>query len=342
MAEEGSAGAAEGVATEDAVAQVEGLKARLGQANVAIEEANRRALTAGHQASVATQEAEAARRAADEASRTAASSELDGANREMEGLKATYAKAFSDGDGAAIAEAQAKMARLGSRIDRLEENKRTSETRRTAPGAGGTDAGGRVIAPGPAADPREAFIASRTPLTAAWLRQHPQYFTDQRFSAKVRAADMDWEADGNAKDTPEYFAFIERRAGLTQDNSALGGQRGAGGAGGERAAAGTGTSGTAAELTAAGGEGATVRRPPRAGQTRVGVAAPPARDGGTPLSGRGDHGVKRITPEMQAWAKMMYPPTKDNPDGGISPEQYYDEYQKLVDEGEIHDRFGRG
>jgi hypothetical protein len=30
----------------------------------------------------------------------------------------------------------------------------------------------------------------------------------------------------------------------------------------------------------------------------------------------------------------MYP-------GGIDPEAYYDEYKRLVDEGEINDRFGR-
>ena len=44
---------------------------------------------------------------------------------------------------------------------------------------------------------------------------------------------------------------------------------------------------------------------------------------------------------MQQWAKMMYPPTKDNPEGGIDAEQYFDEYTRLKEEGEINDRFGR-
>src|ERR1700674_4743420 len=153
---------------------------------------------------------------------------------------------------------------------------------------------------------------------------------------KSRPADLDLEAEGKAKDTPEYFEHIERRAGLIPDPAVTTRQDGDGkpAANGKAPAAQTGTEGAATTLTPAGADILPdgKRGPPQAGRGRAApVAAPPSRDGSMP--GRRADGEKRITPEMQRWAAMMYP------NGGITPEEYYDEYVRLKDAGEINDRF---
>ena len=157
-----------------------------------------------------------------------------------------------------------------------------------------------------------------------------------------------WDKTGKPKDTPEYFSFIEKESGVSGEPAQVAAE-GRTDAEGDKAGKGrdAGTEGAAAALTPAGQTDnlpAGRRTPPQAGRGGRGtpVAAPPNRDSAPNLSGRGNSGEKRITPEMQAWAKMMYPPSKDNPEGGIDPEIYYDEYMRLKEEGEINDRFGRG
>jgi hypothetical protein len=333
----------ETVATPDALAQVEGLKNRVLHAEATTEEANRRAAMAAESARLASEDASAARAAAEAATTTSRASELERANSEMTTLQGQYEDAFTAGDAKAMSATQAKMAKLGGRIAQLETEKEAAPARP----AGDT---GRVRQPSNGAvDPNEAFLMTRTAPTAAWLRQHPEFFRDQRFNAKVRAADLEWESEGKPKDTREYFDFIERKAGLVAEPAAPARPAAEEPAPKPAAAAavpGAGTEGTAATLTPAGtGPNAALpdgrRTPPQAGRARgTPVAAPPSREGAPALSGRAETGVKRITPEMQAWAKMMYPPTKDNPDGGVDPELYYDEYVRMVEEGEINDRFG--
>lgn len=347
------------VATEDALQQVQALKDRINQSAVATEEANRRAAAAEGTAAVAIDAANRAAAAVEQVTTTSrVSTELDAANREMDEHKRAYKDAFTAGDADAMAEAQAKIGRAAAKIDRLEIAKDAPPVRPTQPDAMPR----RPAAPisperyadlarngfvGASPSEQEMFIAERqSSATAAWLRQHPQFFSDPKFNRTVRAADVEWDG---AKDTPEYFAFVERKLGLTQEPAQDPPAARAGSARTEKSAADTGTAGAAATLTPAGMPGANAdlpagrRGPPQAGRQRQApVAAPPNRDGAPNLGGRGNSGEKRITPEMQAWARMMYPPTKDHPDGGIDPEQYYDEYMRLKEEGEIGDRFGRG
>ena len=346
------------VATEDAMQQVQALKDRINQSAVATEEANRRAAAAEGTAAAAIDAANRAAAAVEQVTTTSrTNTELDAANREMDDHRAAYEAAFTAGDPKAMSDAQVKIGRAAAKIDRLEIAKDAPAVRPAPDAMPRRQAG--PIAPeryadlsrngfvGASPSEQEVFIAERqSPATAAWLRQHPQFFSDSKFNRTVRAADVEWDG---AKDTPEYFAFVERKLGLTQEPAQDPPANRAGSARTEKPATDTGTAGAATTLTPAGAAGANAdlpagrRGPPQAGRQRQApVAAPPNRDGAPNLGGRGASGEKRITPEMQAWARMMYPPTKDHPDGGIDPEQYYDEYMRLKEEGEIGDRFGRG
>lgn len=327
------------VASEDALVQVQGLRARLGHTSVALEESNRRLAGAQATAEAALETAAAARaEVAAATARTQTNADLDRARDDLSAAEREVEEAFTASDGKALAAAQAKVGRLGARVERLEEADRVAK----APPQQRPN-GGRVNQPNPRiqelaqsnwvganGSERELFMSGRTAPTAAWLRTHPEFFDDRKVNARVRAADTEWEAEGKPKDTPEYFDFIEQKAGLveapartqTEDPPA-------------RTAA--GSAGTAAALTPAGGTAAAAEpteKTPRAGQRRVApVAAPPTRSGAPNLSGKGGTtGEMRITPEMQRWAEIC----------GVDPAEYYAEHQRLLGEGEIQDRFGRG
>lgn len=64
---------------------------------------------------------------------------------------------------------------------------------------------------------REAFINSKSPETAAWLRAHPEYFTDPNVQNMVHGAHNLAMGKKIKADTPEYFEFVEKTAGMTGD-----------------------------------------------------------------------------------------------------------------------------
>ena len=332
------------VATPDALEQVDALKARLQQNNVALEEANRRTAQIAATADAALAEAAAARAAVQDVNATSRTTDIDRAKADMTALEKEYGEAFTAGDGAAVAAANGKMARLGARIERLEGAVDTTQRQAQPSGRVQADNGNsqRIQAlmsshwVGAGAQEQEAFLNTRSPQTAAWLRMHPEYFGDRKFNAKVRAADTEWDADGKPRDTPEYFDFIERRAGLAQDPA----QRPNGDApAGDRRQpavdpaqpAQAGTRGTAATLTPAGvPDDSTLRTSlernadPQRPRRGTPVAAPPTRDGAPALSGRPSANEVRITKEEQEWAKMI----------GITPEEYHAGLEELRREGD--------
>jgi hypothetical protein len=55
--------------------------------------------------------------------------------------------------------------------------------------------------------------------SAAWLRAHKDDIVDERAVKRMFRAHEDAVDDGIAADTPEYFAFIEARLGLTAKNA---------------------------------------------------------------------------------------------------------------------------
>ena len=60
-----------------------------------------------------------------------------------------------------------------------------------------------------ALDPVEAFAQRLSPKSAAWVRAHPEYATDERLTQKMIAAHQMALADGFKADTDGYFEAVE-------------------------------------------------------------------------------------------------------------------------------------
>ncbi len=73
------------------------------------------------------------------------------------------------------------------------------------------------------ASPEENFLQTIAPASAAWLRRNPDVLSkmvsDQRYFAKIAALDNEAYAEGNDRDTPAYFAYIEAKLGLNADDA---------------------------------------------------------------------------------------------------------------------------
>lgn len=68
------------------------------------------------------------------------------------------------------------------------------------------------------ADPVEAFAARLSATSADWVRRNPKFVTDPRLNRKMIRAHEDAVDDGIRVDTPEYFAAIESKLGISESN----------------------------------------------------------------------------------------------------------------------------
>lgn len=200
-------------------------------------------------------------------------------------LKKEYSAALEAGDFEKSADLQFQMGEVATKLTHATAYKNQLEAKAKEKPAEGFD--------------RETFINKQTPATAAWLRQHEDYFTDDKLRSRVAGAHNLAIGQGIVQDTPEYFEFVEKTAGIKQDE-------------------------------ATGDDPAPVKREtttPRAGQQRF--AAPPTRDGGSMGGPKLKPGDRYISPEMRRAAEIC----------DVKPEQYYDDYVKLVQEGRISDTY---
>ncbi len=127
----------------------------------------------------------------------------------MEKAEADYAAAASVGDWAAAAKAQRAMSIAGSRLDRLEDGKRSFESRRE------TKAQRTEQPRQQQGDPIEIQIqALDMPESGKdWLRGHRDYLTDARKNAKLQAAHFE-ALDVAPIGTPKYIEALEGALGL--------------------------------------------------------------------------------------------------------------------------------
>lgn len=206
--------------TESATAAVEALKKQLAdkdaesQANRVEAERNREEADRNLRAATeAEQRARANAGHAQEQTRVAQTHELDSVTNalgavstELNALETKLAAAHEAGEFGTVAKLQTQIAKAGARLVQLEDGKAALEARAK-----------EVPRQAPAGDEREAYLARRTAPTAAWVRAHPQFFTDQSFRVKVESADG-YVANvlGIARDTQEYFSKIEEAVGLRQ------------------------------------------------------------------------------------------------------------------------------
>lgn len=155
-----------------------------------------------------------AERSADDARFDAISTSLIAATDQMTNLKGQYKAAFAEGDAERMADIQANMALLGSRITTLEAGKRALEARKATPDTTTTT---QQTAPQPSEYERqENFIRQQPQRVQDWLRANRErYFNDADFQQQVAAA------AGYAQrikrldpSSQEYIDYVETEVGM--------------------------------------------------------------------------------------------------------------------------------
>lgn len=124
-------------------------------------------------------------------------------------LKVDYANALADGDYSRAAEIQATMADNAVRLNQLEQGRESLERQPV-----------QQYQPQQMGDPVEALASQLSPKSANWIRQNPQFATDQRLFQKMLGAHNIVMADGIQVDTDDYFSAIEDILKVKKDTSA--------------------------------------------------------------------------------------------------------------------------
>ncbi len=124
---------------------------------------------------------------------------IDTVTRDIDLLKQAHTYALQSGDFARATEIQSEMSANSAKLLQLENGRQAMESAPRKPEP--------VALP---ADPVEAFASQLSRRSADWVRQHPEFVTDQRLNAKMIAAHNLAVADGIPTDSDEYFAAIEQ------------------------------------------------------------------------------------------------------------------------------------
>lgn len=132
------------------------------------------------------------------------SSGIAAAEAEKANAKAAYKAAFESGDSDAVADAQDRLSMANAKILRLQEAQADIVARKPT-----------VDAPRhTSSDPIEQMVANLSPSSAAWVRQHPEFATDNSKRSRMIGAHNFAVADGLQPDTSQYFEHIEKTLGL--------------------------------------------------------------------------------------------------------------------------------
>ena len=196
-------------------------------------DARRIATEAEQRANAATNEATAAKTEVVETQYDTVVNGIASAQSEADTAEQAYQAAFTAGDAVAASKAQRKISEAVSRLGRLEEAKADLEAvskRTEKPAEGQRTQQQTTQRTAQTGDAVESFLATRTPKTAQWLRDHSDLATalamrvtgrgtsDQnKLGARLTAAHNMAEADGLEADTPEYFESIEKFIGLKKE-----------------------------------------------------------------------------------------------------------------------------
>lgn len=141
---------------------------------------------------------------------------IDNLERDMDLMTSSYAEAMSSGEYERAAKIQRAMTGNQTKLEQLKYG--YSEMQKTPPQ--------RPLPDAPPPSHREVLeniIDSVTPESAQWLRENKSHLRDQNDVQDMFNAHNSAVARGVKPDTPEYFAFIERRLGIDsqQEESAM-------------------------------------------------------------------------------------------------------------------------
>jgi hypothetical protein len=133
--------------------------------------------------------------------------------READAAELEYKTAYESGDSDGMIAAQRKMSRAEAASIHTEQMR--AELERSA----------QAYQSSAPADPVEACAQGRTPASAKWIRQHPEFVLDSSKSNKLTAAHYSAMSEGHAPDSSAYFNHIEKFVGLRDGGSAQRGHK---------------------------------------------------------------------------------------------------------------------
>lgn len=174
--------------------------------------ATTRATQAEHVARQAAADASARTKEVADTNLALVSNAIDSIETAQASAKAALRAASAEGNHEAVAdlmeqmsENSAKLLQLRSGKAAMEEDAKTVKrepTRET-----------------PLADPVENIASQLNPKSAAWIRSHPEYAKSPDMYQKVVRADAKAWGEGIERDTPEYFAHVEKTLGISSGDN---------------------------------------------------------------------------------------------------------------------------
>ena len=132
---------------------------------------------------------------------------IENLERDIDLMTTSYAEAMSAGEYERAAKIQRAMSANETKLEQLKYG--YSEMQKAPPQ--------RPLPEAPPPSHKEVLnniIESVTPASAQWLRENKSYLRDQNDIQDMFNAHNSAVARGVTPDTPEYFAFIERRLGI--------------------------------------------------------------------------------------------------------------------------------
>jgi hypothetical protein len=149
------------------------------------------------------------RTAADDSSKTAAQIALDNklqsttsalslAEKTLNDLLEQQAELMSEGKFQEASKLSVEIARETNKVDAFTYERGRIEQQKKAP----------------VRSEVETLIDTFSPQGKQWVKEHPDFMTDEKFRLRVFAADAMAKADGIVVDTPEYFESINKTLGL--------------------------------------------------------------------------------------------------------------------------------
>lgn len=222
-----------GAAADDPLESLKGqlstLQSRADQNQRERDDAVRRATEAEQREQSARQEVTAAKTEAVESQYDTVVTGISSAQSEADAAEQAYQAAFNAGDAVAASKAQRKLSEAVAKVGRLEEAKADLESVAKRQPTEAADVGRvqqQTRQQPQSGNDVDAFLATRTPKTAQWLRDHSDMATalaarmsgratteQSRLGAKLTAGHNMAESEGLEADTPEYFEYIEKFIG---------------------------------------------------------------------------------------------------------------------------------
>lgn len=187
----------------DLMKQHQELKTKEEEATKRAQDAENRRAQAEADAARSREEAEGARKRETSSHLDTVTTAISASEQDVEGAKQAIRSAMQAGDIDAQIEGQDRLAKARATLLRLDEARQDIEARQKAPP--------KKQQP---SDPVEAFASRLSPLSAAWVRAHPDYARSEKGMKKITAADAVAIAEDLIPDTPEYFARVEEYLGI--------------------------------------------------------------------------------------------------------------------------------